>query len=376
MILGILKEPAPERRVSVTPESLAALRKIGITDILLERGAGEAATFPDTAYEAQDARCVSRREVLEQASILTCIHPLSESEAGSLRGGQMLVGQFNPLGNNSVVQPLLASEGTAFSLDLLPRSTRAQAMDVLSSMATVAGYKAILTAANHLPGFFPMFMTAAGTIKPAKVLVIGAGVAGLQAIATAKRLGAVVEAFDVRTAAREEVLSLGAKFVAVEGAQESAAAGGYAVEQTEDYKQRQAEAVHQHARQADVIICTAQIPGRRAPLIIRSASVEQMKPGSVIVDLAAASGGNCELTRDAETILHHGVSIIGASNLPSTLPRDASGMFGKNILNFLKLFFQKGAFNVNFEDDIILASCVSFEKKIMSERLRQTLTSS
>ncbi len=376
MILGILQEPAPERRVSVTPDNLPALRQLGITDILVETGAGEAATFADGTYLSQGAKVVSRQAVLDGASILTCIHPLPASEAEALQADQLLIGQFNPLGQAAVVNPLLASDGMAFSLDLLPRSTRAQAMDVLSSMATVAGYKAILTAAGHLPGFFPMFMTAAGTIKPAKVLVIGAGVAGLQAIATAKRLGAVVEAFDVRSAAREEVLSLGAKFVEVEGAQENAAAGGYAVEQTEDYKRRQAEAVDRHAQQADVIVCTAQIPGRKAPRIIRTDSVEKMKAGSVIVDLAAASGGNCELTRDGETVVHHGVSVIGASNLPSTLPRDASGMFGKNILNFLKLFFQKGTFKVNFEDDIVLASCVTSEKKIVSERLRQSLAGS
>ncbi|RME08478.1 MAG: NAD(P) transhydrogenase subunit alpha, partial [Bacteroidetes bacterium] len=270
-----------------------------------------------------------------------------------------------------LVKPLHEAGVEAFSLDLLPRTTRAQAMDVLSSMATVAGYKAVLLAANHLPRFFPMFMTAAGTIKPAKVLIIGAGVAGLQAIATARRLGAQVEAFDVRTAAKEEVLSLGAKFVEVEGAVESEAAGGYAVEQTEEYKKKQAEAVHQHSMNADVIICTAQIPGRKAPLIIHKATVEGMQPGSVIIDLAASTGGNCEVTENDKIIQHKGVTVIGDSNLPSTMPRDASSMFSKNVLNFLKLMVKEGKVDLNFEDDIIAATCISHEGEVISERLKQ-----
>jgi H+-translocating NAD(P) transhydrogenase subunit alpha len=357
MILGILKEPNSENRVSITPDTVAAFLKLGITEILVEQGAGVRAGLTDDAY------------------IVTRIHPLEEGQVKKLAAGQMVIGQFNPMAAKEVVQPLNAAKATAFSLDMLPRTTRAQAMDVLSSMATVAGYKAILTAATHLPSFFPMFMTAAGTIKPAKVLIIGAGVAGLQAIATAKRLGAVVEAFDVRTAAKEEVLSLGAKFVEVEGAQESAAAGGYAIEQTEDYKKKQAEAVHKHAQQADVIICTAQIPGRQAPLIIMKETVEAMKPGAVIVDLAASTGGNCAVTENGRTIYHQGVCVIGDSNLPSSLPRDASAMFSKNILNFLKLFFEKGQFKLNFEDDIVAASCIAHEGNVVSERLKSVLQS-
>lgn len=373
MILGILNEPAHENRVSVTPDTIAALLKLGVSEVWLASGAGSRASLGDESYASQGAKIASQDEILTKADILTRIHPPEADILKKCRAGQLLIGQFNPLSNKDVVQPLNEAGLSAFSLDLLPRSTRAQAMDVLSSMATVAGYKAILMAASQLPGFFPMFMTAAGTIKPAKVLIIGAGVAGLQAIATAKRLGAVVEAFDVRTAAREEVLSLGAKFVEVEGAQESAAAGGYAIEQSEEYKQKQAEAVDRHAQQADVIICTAQIPGRRAPLIVQQASVEKMKPGSVIIDLAASSGGNCALTQNGQAIYHNGVCIIGNSNLPSTMPRDASAMFSKNILNFLKLFFNKNEFSFNFQDDIVEATCIAHEGKVVSPRMNAVL---
>ncbi len=373
MILGILKEPASENRVSVTPDTAAAFLKLGIAEILLEKGAGTRAGLTDEAYTQQGVKLVSEDEVLQKANIVTRIHPLEAEQTKKLTAGQLVIGQFNPMTNKEVVQPLNAAKATAFSLDMLPRTTRAQAMDVLSSMATVAGYKAILTAATHLPSFFPMFMTAAGTIKPAKVLIIGAGVAGLQAIATAKRLGAVVEAFDVRAAAREEVLSLGAKFVEVEGAQESAAAGGYAIQQSEEYLKKQAEAVHKHAQQADVIICTAQIPGRKAPVIIQKDTVDVMKPGAVIVDLAASSGGNCAVTQDGKTIYHNGVCVIGDSNLPSSLPKDASAMFSKNILNFLKLFFEKGQYKLNLEDDIVAASCIAHEGEVVSERLKSVL---
>jgi H+-translocating NAD(P) transhydrogenase subunit alpha len=237
----------------------------------------------------------------------------------------------------------------------------------------VAGYKAVLRAATEFTGFFPMFMTAAGTIKPAKVLILGAGVAGLQAIATAKRLGAVVEAFDVRTAAKEEVLSLGARFVEVEGAVESAAAGGYAIEQTEEFKQRQAEAVHNHASMADIIICTAQIPGKCAPVLIRKATVEAMKPGSVVVDLAASTGGNCEYCENGKTIDVDGVKIIGDSNMPASVPRDASAMFSKNILNFMKIAAPKGELVLNFEDDILEGSCIAHHGQVISPRLKSIL---
>ncbi len=370
MVLGILKEQSFENRVSVTPETAAALLKLGFEKILMEEKAGERAGFSDDDYKAVGVSTSSAGEVLKNAGLVTCIHTLNEAQIGQLSPGQMVIGQFNPLANKSVAEDFNKAKATAFSLDMLPRSTRAQAMDVLSSMATVSGYKAVLLAATHTLGFFPMFMTAAGTVKPSKVLIIGAGVAGLQAIATAKRLGAVVEAFDVRTAAKEEVLSLGARFVEVEGAQESAAAGGYAVEQTEEYKKKQAEAVHKHAQQSDVIICTAQIPGRPAPKIVQKETVETMKTGSVIIDLAASTGGNCAVTENGKTIYHNGVCVIGDSNLPSTLPRDASSMFSKNILNFLKLLSPKGEAILNFEDDIIAATCIAHQGEIVSPRLK------
>lgn len=373
MTLGILKESDGEQRVAVTPDAVPALMKLGFQKIMVESGAGESAFFDDASYAKQGAHIADTATVLKESNLLVKIHPLPKAALGKLSAGQILIGQFNPLIQTDVVEGLLQSGISAFSLDLAPRTTRAQALDVLSSMATVAGYKAVLSAANHLPTFFPMFMTAAGTIKPAKVLILGAGVAGLQAIATAKRLGAVVEAFDVRAAAKEEVLSLGAKFVEVEGAVDDKSAGGYAVEQTEEFKQKQAQLIHDHAIAADVVICTAQIPGRKAPLLLRKPTVSAMKSGAVVVDLAASSGGNCEVTENGKTIRHGGVTVIGDSNLPASIPKDASVMFGKNIINFLKLIMIKGALSLNFEDDIVAATCIAHKGEIVSARLKQVM---
>lgn len=370
MTLGILKEHGSEQRVSITPDAVPGLQKLGFDKILVERGAGATAYFSDETYAAQGAQIADTAEVIRQSQVLAHIQPLSAAQLQHFSPGQILVGQFNPLSQPENVDGWLAAGLTVFSLDLAPRSTRAQALDVLSSMATVAGYKAVLLAAASLPNFLPMFMTAAGTIKPAKVLVLGAGVAGLQAIATAKRLGAIIEAFDVRTAAKEEVLSLGAKFVEVPGAAESAAAGGYAVEQSDEYKQKQAALVQQHAAQADIVICTAQIPGRRAPILVTADTVRNMKPGSVIVDLAASTGGNCELTENATTKQVHGVTIIGDSNLPSTMPKDASVLFSRNVVNFLKLIMLKGELTLNFEDDIVAATCAAHNGAVVSERVK------
>lgn len=376
MVLGILKEDSFDDRVSTIPETVAGFLKLGIQEVILESGAGERAGYRDADYTAQGAQVVTEKDVLSKADMVVKINPLTSAQTAGLKAGQMVLGQFNPLANKDVVTPLLSGNVTAFSLDMLPRTTRAQAMDVLSSMATVAGYKAVLVAANEFTGFFPMFMTAAGTIKPAKVLILGAGVAGLQAIATAKRLGAVVEAFDVRTAAKEEVLSLGAKFVEVEGAVESAAAGGYAIEQSEEFKQRQAEAVHKHAGMADVIICTAQIPGKRAPVLLRKATVDAMKPGSVIVDLAASTGGNCEYSENGKTVDINGVKVIGNSALPASVPRDASAMFSRNVLNFMKILAAKGEAVLNFEDDIIEGTCIAHQGQVISPRLKSLMFSS
>lgn len=370
MTLGILKETDGEQRVAVTPDSLAALTKLGFDKIIVERDAGASAFFDNASYEAQGAQIADTDTVLKNANVLAKIQPLSPAAISKMSAGQIVIGQFNPLGNREAVENLLKANITGFSLDMAPRSTRAQALDVLSSMATVGGYKAVLTAAAHLPTFFPMFMTAAGTVKPAKVLILGAGVAGLQAIATAKRLGAVVEAFDVRAAAKEEVLSLGAKFVEVEGAVDDKSAGGYAVEQTEEFKQRQAQLIHDRAIASDVIICTAQIPGRKAPLLLRKETVAAMKPGAVVIDMAASTGGNCELTENGKTTHPHGVTVIGDSNLAGSVSKDASVMYGKNIVNFLKLIMLKNELTLNFEDDIVAATCIAHEGKVISERVK------
>lgn len=373
MTLGILKEQDGEHRVAVTPDSISALNKLGFDAITIERGVGSTAFFDDEAYTAQGAKVADKDEILKNAQVLVRIHPLDAADLAKMKAGQIIIGQFNPLSERTPVENMLKAQVTGFSLDLAPRSTRAQALDVLSSMATVGGYKAVLTAAAHLPTFFPMFMTAAGTIKPAKVLILGAGVAGLQAIATAKRLGSVVEAFDVRAAAKEEVMSLGAKFVEVEGAVDDKSAGGYAVEQSEEFKQRQAQLIHDKAVAADVIICTAQIPGRKAPILIRKETVAAMKSGAVIVDMAASSGGNCELTENGKITHPHGVTIVGDSNLAGSVPKDASVMFGKNVVNFLKLIMIKNELNLNWDDDIIAATCVAHEGKVVSERLKTAM---
>ena len=372
MTIGLLKEPAGEQRVALLPESVKTLIDSKVT-VLVEKDAGMTAFNSDTDYSSIGATPSARTNVLA-ADMIIGINPPTESEIEKLKVGQTLLCVFQPLSNKPLVEKLQGLKVTSFSLDNVPRTTRAQSMDVLSSMATVAGYKAVLTAAAMSPRFFPMFMTAAGSIIPSKVLILGAGVAGLQAIATARRLGAVVEAFDVRAAAEEEVKSLGAKFVKVEGAQDDAAAGGYAVEQTDDYKAKQQALIQGHATKANIIICTAQIPGRKAPVLILADTVVNMQPGSVIVDLAASTGGNCELTENDKTVQKHGVTIIGNSNLPSSMPMDASKMFGKNIVNLLKLMIDKeGTFNLNWEDDIIANTCVTHDGNIISERVKNIL---
>ncbi|WP_299579798.1 Re/Si-specific NAD(P)(+) transhydrogenase subunit alpha [uncultured Sunxiuqinia sp.] len=375
MLIGLLKEGDSENRVALLPEMVSALSQRKVT-VYIETGAGESALATDAAYKDAGATIASREEVLAKTDFLIGIHPPDKSLVESFRKEQIWLSQYNPLWNTDLVNQFVSKKMTTFSMDMIPRSTRGQSMDVLSSQATVAGYKAVLDAANLLPTFFPMFMTAAGTIRPATVLVLGAGVAGLQAIATAKRLGAQVQAFDVRSAVKEEVMSLGAKFVEVEGAKEDAAAGGYAVEQTEEFKQKQQQAINNHAAKANVVICTAQIPGRKAPLLLPEDAVAAMKPGAVIIDLAASTGGNCALSQDNETVVKHGVTIIGQSNYPSLLPADASKMFGKNILNFLELLFnEEGAFSLNFDDVIIKGTCITHEGAIINERVQAVIHS-
>ncbi len=371
MVIGVLKEPEFEKRVSILPEAVKTLKKLK-ADIVIEKGAGERAFASDKEYTEAGAELLGIGEVIKRADVLLSINKPDEDTLKSLKKGQIVISVFNPLGEEKSVRSLLQSEQTYFSMDLIPRTTRGQAMDILSSMATISGYKAVLDAAMHLPNFFPMFMTAAGTIRPAKILILGAGVAGLQAIATGRKLGGVVEAFDVRSAVKEQVESLGGKFVEVEGAVEDAAAGGYAVEQTEEFKAKQKQLIHDHAAKSNVIICTAQIPGRKAPVLIEKTTVEAMKPGSVIIDLAASTGGNCELTENAKIVVKHGVTIVGKSDYPSDMPNDASRMYGNNLVNFLKLLIdENGGLKLDFEDEIVRGTCMIHEKQLVNERLQQ-----
>jgi NAD(P) transhydrogenase subunit alpha len=372
MIIGILKEPSPETRVSLLPEHVAILRKWNV-DVCVENNAGVTAFANDEKYTEAGASIKSRSEVLQSSDFIVSINPLPQSEIADLKS-KIILGVYQPLFNATLMKDLAAKGLTVFSMDMLPRTTRAQSMDILSSQANIAGYKAVLLAANLFPKYFPMFMTAAGSIPPAKMLILGAGVAGLQAIATSKRLGAVVEVFDTRPAVKEEVMSLGAKFVEVEGAADASKAGGYAVEQSEDFMQRQKAKIAESVAKADIIITTAQIPGKKAPILITTEMMTAMKNGSVIIDLAAATGGNTELTKNDETVVHNGVSIVGNSALPSTMPSDASKLYGKNILNFLQLMIDKeGKFNLNFEDDLVKGTCVVHDGKITNERVA-TLT--
>ena len=373
MILGLLKEKGDETRVALLPENVKNLTSQKV-EVLVEEGAGNKAFTSDEDFRDAGAKVVTREKIFEQADLLLQIQPPTDEDITTVRPEQVFISAFNPLWETGIVKKFLDKGTTTFSLDSIPRTTRAQATDILSSQATVAGYNAVLEAALQLPTFFPMFMTAAGTIRPANVLILGAGVAGLQAIATARKLGAQVEAFDVRSAVREEVKSLGARFVEVEGAKEDKAAGGYAVEQTEDFKRKQQEAINDHAAKSNVVICTAQIPGRKAPLLLPTIAVERMKPGSVIIDLAASTGGNCELTKNNQTIVHKGVTIIGQSNYPARMPLDASRMFGKNVMNFLALLITKeGGLHLNFEDDIVKGTCITHQGQVFNERVKSVI---
>jgi NAD(P) transhydrogenase subunit alpha len=370
MIIGLIKESGKERRVALLPEVIAALVKLNVP-VMVEKNAGERSYVSDEDYIEAGATIHSKKEVVTESGMIVKINPPTDEELGWMKEEQIFLGVLNPLVDHEIVKKLASARVTGFSMDIIPRTSRAQAMDILSSMATVNGYKAVLTAANTLPKFFPMFMTAAGTITPAKVLILGAGVAGLQALATSRKLGGVVEVFDVRAAVKEEVTGLGGKFIDVEGARDEKSAGGYAVEQTEEFKSRQAQAIHDHAVKSDVIICTAQIPGKKAPVLLKKETVEAMKPGSVIIDIAASSGGNCELTKDGETIVIHGITIIGNSFFTIDMPYDASKMFGKNVLNFLKLMISPTeGFRINWEDDIVKGTCVTYNNEIINERVK------
>ena len=356
MKLGILKEQGDDR-VAIVPETLSKIKDLGL-DVYVERGAGTSAKFSDDEY-AREANIADRSTLLKECGILLSILPPADEELQKLESGTWLISQFEPFNDPEVSEKLKSYQLRAFSLDMIPRTTLAQSMDVLSSMASIAGYRAVLEAAAHLPRYLPMMITAAGSIRPAKVLVLGAGVAGLQAIATARRLGAMVEAFDTRSAAKEEVKSLGARFVEVEGAAEDTSAGGYAVQQSEEFLKRQRAEVQARAAKSDIIITTAQVRGRKAPMLVPRETVENMSAGAVIVDLAASTGGNCELTKNDEIITHKQVTIIGNSNLAGLMPQDASFLYSNNVYNFLKYIIEDGQPKLDLNDEIIAGAYIT-----------------
>lgn len=366
MKIGIIKETS-DNRVAIVPELAKKLIDEG-NELVAEKGCGESALFINEAYEAMGVKLTSRKEVLEVAEILPTIFPMDKADLKHLKKDAILISSYQPYFSSEKAEEAATHQVTVFSMDMIPRITIAQAMDVLSSMASIAGYKAVIDAAFHLPKYFPMLTTAAGSIPPAKVLVMGAGVAGLQAVATAKRLGAVVQAFDTRAAAKEEVESLGAKFVEVEGAKDDKAAGGYAVEQTEEYKQRQRERIYEEAVKSDVIITTAQLRGKPAPKLITEQMVKEMKPGSVIIDIASSTGGNCELTEDGKKVVKYGVTIIGNSELAAEVPNHASQLFSKNVHNFLKIFLKKGTVELDMENVILKASCIAQKGELLYKK--------
>ncbi len=369
--IGALRETVPgETRVSVVPEVAEKLSLAGAR-VLLERGAGVSAQFPDALYKKTEW-ADSAAAVVAQADILLTVQPLSVAQIETLKPGTVVVGFMQAHARSSEVRALRERRITSFAMELVPRISRAQPMDALSSQAAVAGYKAVLIAANTLDRFLPMLTTAAGTIRPAQVLIVGVGVAGLQAIATARRLGAVVEAYDVRSATREQVKSLGAKFI--ETGVSAEGQGGYARELTPEEKARQQEVLEGRIALADAVITTAAIPGRPAPRIISRAAVERMKAGAVIVDIPAESGGNCELTRAGETVLHNGVKIVGPVNLAAQLAYHASEMYARNLFNFLKPALDKsGALAIDWQDEVFAQSCLTHNGAIKHEATRKAV---
>jgi NAD(P) transhydrogenase subunit alpha len=373
MHVAVPRESAPgERRVAAVPDTLRRLQAKDI-DVAIEAGAGAGALFDDDSYRAGGATIAKdQNDLFAGADVVAKVQAPSVEEAGRLPEGSALVCLLQPATNLEAIRVLVARRIGAFSLDLLPRISRAQAMDALSSQATVTGYRGALIAADRLPRFFPMFMTAAGTVPPAKVLVLGAGVAGLQAIATARRLGAVVRAYDVRPAARDEVKSLGAAFVELE-LEMKEGQGGYAGEQSEEFLTRQRELIGNEVAAADAVITTAAIPGRRAPLLVTAEMVHRMRPGSVVVDLAAETGGNCELSEAGEDVTVNGVTVYGASNLASSMATHASFLYARNIAELLGLFVSDGAFAPDFDDEIISGTCVTFGGEIRHEPTRALL---
>jgi NAD(P) transhydrogenase subunit alpha len=371
MVIGILKEPPGENRVSLFPENVKQLIQLK-AGVLVEKNAGFRAFTDDQDYEAAGATVGSRNDIFTEADLILSIHPPAEADFPLIKKRTVWLGDYDPLFHLPLLKQFAASGLTVFSLDNIPRTTRAQSMDIRSSQANIAGYKAVLLAAYAYSRYFPMLMTAAGSIAPAKMLVLGAGVAGLQAVATGRRLGAVVEVFDTRPAVKEEVMSLGGKFIEVEGAADASRAGGYAVEQSADYSQKQQQKIAESIARADIVISTAQIPGKKAPVLVTKFMIDQMRSGSVIVDLAASTGGNTELTKDNDTVQYRGVTVIGNSNLPSEMSSDASKLYGKNVMNFLKLIIDKdGNLNLNFEDELVSGTCITHDGKITNERVKK-----
>jgi NAD(P) transhydrogenase subunit alpha len=378
--IGVPRETFPgERRVALIPRTSEALGKLGAS-IIVEQSAGIEAGFPDDQYAARGAKIASRAEVFAQADIIVQVRSLGANpEAGRadlalFRPGQTVIGFGEPLTSPREVADLAHAGISFLSMELVPRITRAQSMDALSSMATIAGYRAVLLAAMALPKIFPMLMTAAGTVTAARAFILGAGVAGLQAIATARRLGAVVSAYDVRSAVKEQIESLGGKFVVlnIEGAA-AEGTGGYAKAMDEAFYKRQRELLTEVLREQDVVITTAAVPGKKAPILVTKEMASAMAPGSVIVDIAAERGGNCELTRPGETVMHQGITILGPLNVPSTIPYHASQMYASNIVSFLKLMVQKGEFKLNREDEIIRETLVTYGNEVVQARVGEAL---
>lgn len=381
MIVGVIQETFPgESRVALIPAACPALTKQGL-EVVIQSGAGVAAGFPDTEYQEKDVEVLpDAAAVLAKCDVLLQVRSLGANlEAGRdllqhLRSEHTLFGLSEPLSEPQAAQDLAATGATSFSMELIPRITRAQSMDALSSMATIAGYKSVLLAAQELPRMFPMLMTAAGTLAPARVFVIGVGVAGLQAIATARRLGAVVEAYDVRPAVKEQVQSVGAKFIELDLETEGAEGkGGYAKAQSEEFIKKQQQQMKQVIAGNSVVITTAAIPGRKAPILVTREMVEAMEPGSVIVDLAAERGGNCELTQPGETVEHQGVHILGPLNIPAAVPYHASQMYSKNISTLLLSMVKEGKLELNLEDEVVTSTLVSRDGEVVHPTIREKL---
>jgi len=372
MIVGVPNETAPgERRVALVPDLVPRLTGAGL-EVVLEAGAGAAAGFPDSSYQEKGARL--EPDAIGKADILLKVQPPTADEIARLGEGSTLIGLLLPYTNAAGIKALAARRVTAFSMELMPRITRAQPMDVLSAMSTVAGYKAVLLAANRLPKFFPLLMTAAGTLTPARVLVIGAGVAGLQAIGTAKRLGSVVEAYDTRPVVKEQVESLGAKFVELPlEAKDAEDKSGYARAQSEEFYRKQQEVMGKCVAAADVVISTALVPGQRAPVLITEAMVQAMRPGSVIVDLAAEQGGNCALTEPGQEVVRHGVAIIGPTNLPSTVPFHSSQMYARTVTAFLAHLLKDGRIHLDLNDELTRAPLVTHGGEILHPAIKAAL---